>query len=70
MVENMTADRSYERPGFKCICESCGGLSIKAAPPSDAPATALVMCGGCNAVRGTLADLQELARRGSDAFEF
>jgi len=31
---------------------------------------AKIYCRRCNAVRGTVADLRELARRSTDAFEF
>src|SRR5882762_3460387 len=33
-------------------------------------ASRLVRCGRCNAVRGTLEELHDLARRGNDVFEF
>lgn len=55
---------------FKFVCEDCGSLSIKVVDPANAPATTLVQCGRCGAVRGTLADLRHLARRGGDLFEF
>jgi hypothetical protein len=61
--------QSGKRPGLKIVCEACGSLSIKAIDPA-APGETLIHCGRCNAVRGTLADLQELARRGTDVFEF
>jgi hypothetical protein len=60
-----------ERRGFKVVCENCGSLSIKAdGHRADAPDTALVECGRCGAIRGTLADLHVLARSGHDLFEF
>ncbi len=55
---------------FKIVCEGCGSLSIKVADPANAPACTLVRCGRCNAVRGTLGELQDMARRGTDSFEF
>jgi hypothetical protein len=59
-----------ERPGLKVVCEECGNLSIKAIEPASAPDLAKIHCRRCNAVRGTLADLHELARRSADVFEF
>ena len=59
-----------ERPGLKVICDECGNRSIKAINPASAPDDATIYCGRCNAVRGTLADLRELARRSTDVFEF
>jgi hypothetical protein len=58
-----------ERSGLKIVCDECGSLSIKAIKPAAAPGTS-IHCGRCNAVRGTLADLHELARRSDDVFEF
>lgn len=55
---------------FKVVCEACGSLSIKVADPANAPASTPVHCGRCNAVRGTLGELQDMARRGTDSFEF
>jgi ribosomal protein S27E len=63
-----TATRQRSR--FKVVCEDCGGLSIKVEDPAHSPATALVRCGRCNAIRGTLAELHEMARRSTDSFEF
>jgi hypothetical protein len=59
-----------ERSGFKIVCNSCGSLSIKVAKPVQAPGATPVQCGRCGAIRGTLADLQELALRSRDVFEF
>jgi hypothetical protein len=59
-----------ERSRFKFVCEDCGSLSIKVTDPANSPAAALVHCGRCNAVRGTLGALHDLARRGADLFEF
>jgi predicted Zn finger-like uncharacterized protein len=55
---------------FKIVCEDCGSLSIKVADPANSPNATLVRCGRCNAVRGTLEELHDLARRGNDVFEF
>jgi hypothetical protein len=59
-----------QRSRFKFVCERCGSLSIKVADPATSPLTTLVACARCNAVRGTLGDLHELARRSADPFEF
>jgi hypothetical protein len=58
-----------ERSGFNVVCKDCGSLSIKVADPANAPRTTPVRCGRCGAVRGTLADLHQLAHRSGDAFE-
>jgi hypothetical protein len=58
------------RPGFKTVCQECGSLSIKVADPVNAPGATPVQCGRCGAVRGTLAELHDLARRADDVFEF
>jgi hypothetical protein len=55
---------------FKIVCEQCGSLSIKIADPANSPAATLVQCGRCDAVRGTVGDLHDLARRGTELFEF
>jgi hypothetical protein len=55
---------------FKIVCEDCGSLSIKVADPAHSPAATLVQCGRCGGVRGTLGDLHDLARRGTELFEF
>jgi hypothetical protein len=59
-----------ERTGFRIICAGCGSLSIKVADPVKAPDSTEVQCGRCGAVRGTLAELHDIARRGTDLFEF
>ncbi|HLX15660.1 MAG TPA: hypothetical protein VKS24_10685 [Bradyrhizobium sp.] len=59
-----------ERPGLKAVCEECGNLSIRAIDPTGATDLTKVYCGRCNAVRGTVADLREMARRSTDVFEF
>ena len=56
--------------GFKIVCTDCGSLSIKAADPANASTDAVIECRRCSAVRGTIADLQVLAQRGRDLFEF
>jgi predicted Zn finger-like uncharacterized protein len=55
---------------FKIVCENCGSLSIKVSDPANSPAATVVQCGRCNAVRGTVGDLHDLARRGTELFEF
>jgi hypothetical protein len=66
---NLDQHQRETGPGLKIVCEVCGNLSIKAIDPASAPDLA-VYCGRCNAVRGTVADLRELARRSTDTFEF
>jgi hypothetical protein len=58
------------RPGFKIVCEQCGSLSIKVIDPVNSPVTTVVHCGRCDTIRGTLAELHDVARRGNDTFEF
>jgi uncharacterized Zn finger protein len=67
---NLSERTTSERSRFKIVCENCGSLSIKVADPADSPDAAIVQCGRCGAVRGTLADLHVLARSGNDLFEF
>lgn len=59
-----------EGGGFRVVCDHCGGLSIKMVDPAKSAASALIQCARCDAVRGTLGDLHELARRSTDIFEF
>ncbi|MBR0798293.1 hypothetical protein JQ615_23180 [Bradyrhizobium jicamae] len=56
--------------GFKIVCTDCGSLSIKPTDPAHASDDTPIVCRHCSAVRGTVADLHVLARRGSDLFEF
>jgi hypothetical protein len=56
--------------GFKVVCDDCGSLSIKLPDPTILTPASAIQCGRCNAVRGTLAELHDLARRGKDVFEF
>ena len=56
--------------GFKIVCTDCGGLSIKATDPAHTSDDTVIECRRCSAVRGTMADLNSLARRGRDLFEF
>jgi uncharacterized Zn finger protein len=67
---NLAQHAASERAGFQIVCDRCGSLSIKMADPTRSPTSALVQCRSCGAVRGTLGDLQDLARRGTDVFEF
>ena len=59
-----------QRAGLKIVCEACGSLAIKAIIPAGEPKLTKIHCRRCNAVRGTLADLHDLARRSADVFEF
>lgn len=70
MIMNEHFPTPGERSEFKIVCDNCGSLSIKVAKPVDAPGTTPVQCGRCGAIRGTLADLHELALRSRDVFEF
>jgi len=66
----MNPDKPCERrPGLKIVYEQSGNLAIKAIDPGKATDLAEIHCGRCNAVRGTLADLREMARRSTDLFE-
>ena len=56
--------------GLKVVCEACGSLSIKAIDLANAPDGDVIRCRRCDADRGTVADLRELARRGTGEFEF
>jgi hypothetical protein len=58
------------RSRFKFVCDRCGSLSIRIADPGRSPLNTPVECARCGAVRGTLGELHELARQGSDQFEF
>jgi hypothetical protein len=66
---NIDQHQQMAQSGLKVVCQECGNLSIKAIDPDSAPDIA-VHCRRCNAVRGTVADLRELAQRSTDAFEF
>jgi transcription elongation factor Elf1 len=56
---------------FKFVCEACGSMTIKIASLERATETTIVECGRCDAPRGTLAALRDLARQGrSNVFEF
>jgi hypothetical protein len=67
---NLAEHATRARSGFRIVCDCCGGLSIKMADPTTSPDTALVQCRRCDAVRGTLGELHDLARRATDVFEF
>ena len=67
---NLAQQNESERSGFKIVCSVCGSLSIKATDPANASSDTVVECGRCNTVRGTLADLHDLARKSRDVFEF
>jgi hypothetical protein len=59
-----------ELSSFKVVCDNCGSLSIKLTEPGKAALETTIKCGRCSAVRGTLADLKVLARRGKETLEF
>ena len=67
---NLAQQTAAEKSGFKVVCDICGSLSIKLIDPTKATSDTAIECGRCNAVRGTLADLQKLARLANDVFEF
>jgi|NGEPerStandDraft_6_1074524.scaffolds.fasta_scaffold64310_3 hypothetical protein len=68
---NLAQQNVRERSGFKAVCSDCSSLSIRVADLANASTSdAIIHCGCCGAVRGTLADLHVLARRGNDVFEF
>jgi hypothetical protein len=67
---NLAHHVTSARPGFRIVCDCCGDLAIKMADPTTSPSSALVQCRSCDAVRGTLGDLHDLARRATDVFEF
>ena len=55
---------------FAAFYAGMRSLSIKLIDPTKATSDTAIECGRCNAVRGTLADLQKLARLANDVFEF
>jgi len=67
---NLTQPHCQERPGLKVVCDECGNLSIKPIDPANALDSENIYCRRCNAVRGTVADLRDLAQRSADVFEF
>jgi hypothetical protein len=67
---NLAQQNTSEGSGFKVVCLECGSLSIKVTDLANAPDDTPIECGRCRAVRGTVADLHLLARRGGDVFEF
>jgi hypothetical protein len=67
---NLAQQQTTGEIRFKMVCDRCGSLSIKLSDPINLPSSTAIQCGGCSAIRGTLADLQDLARRGKDVFEF
>ena len=64
------AEQMGDLPKFKFVCDACGSMTIKAAHLDRAPGTTIVECGRCDAPRGTLAALRDLAKSGrGDLFE-
>jgi hypothetical protein len=71
LTAKLDALAAGDLPKFDFICDRCGSMSIKVAYPERAPETTVVECGRCNAPRGTLAALRDLARQGrNDLFDF
>jgi hypothetical protein len=70
LVVTLAQHTTVESAGFKVVCNICGSLSIKLVDPAQVASATTIHCGRCNAVRGTLAELHDLARRGKDVFEF
>lgn len=70
MQTNLDQHHYRARPGLKIVCDECGNLSIKPIDQAAAPDLTMIHCRRCNAIRGTLADLHDLARRSADVFEF
>lgn len=59
------------RPEFKMVCDECGSLSIRISDPANAPVSTVVEWGRCNAPRGTLDALHDMARQGTPGlFDF
>jgi hypothetical protein len=70
-IKSMSADHLPEIASFKFVCAACGSLAIKIADLECAPVTTVVECARCGSPRGTLAALQDLARRGKrQLYEF
>ena len=67
---SITSTAGFRFSVHTTVCDRCGGLSIKIVDPGKPLATALVQCARCDALRGTLGELHDLARRGNDVFEF
>jgi hypothetical protein len=66
----LVESETLEKAGFKVICDRCGNLSVKLPELSQQVATSVIRCGKCGEARGTLEELQHLARHGSTDFEF
>ena len=67
---NLALHEPIRSVGFRMVCDRCGGLSIRMADPQKSSSSTPVQCRGCDAVRGTLGELHDLARRATDVFEF
>ena len=67
---DLAQEASTAGPGFKVVCDACGSLSIKLADPIKISSAAVIRCGRCDTVRGTLDELHSLARASKDVFEF
>ena len=67
---NLALHQPGRTVGFRMVCDCCGGLSIRMGDPTKSSDSTLVQCRGCDAVRGTLGELHDVARRATDVFEF
>jgi hypothetical protein len=57
-------------PKFKLVCDACGSMKVRITHSDRAPEATIVECGRCDAPRGTLAALRDLAKSGrGDLFE-
>jgi hypothetical protein len=56
--------------GSKSFARIAAASPSRISDPANAPAATLVHCGRCNAARGTVENLHDLARRGTELFEF
>jgi hypothetical protein len=71
MTMNIALQHHTRAPALKIVCDGCGSLSIRFdAAATSKPDATMIRCGRCDAVRGTLADLYELAYRSPNVFEF
>ena len=48
---------------FQMVCDDCGSLTIKIENPEGASRETVVYCGHCDASRGTMGALRDLADR-------
>jgi ribosomal protein S27E len=68
---NIALQHATRASALKIVCDECGSLSIRFdTAATSKPDVTMIRCGRCDTVRGTLADLYELAYRSTNAFEF